>query len=142
MARKAFVAGLRLAFGHAIEHVAPDLFRRQLAGLHTCDGLDVSRETFFHPVLIVGHRGEGRVDELMGDGPIGSELLLRRVLAETDASEAGPAADIAPRGSLHNSTAVGDRNDEDADARDGKDAVVSGNSMGRHLDALHDHVVG
>jgi hypothetical protein len=64
------------------------------------------------------------------------------VLAETDASESGPAPDIAPGGSLHNSTAVGDGNDEDADARDGKDAVVSGNSMSGHLDALHDDVVG
>ena len=136
-----FVAGLRLAFGHAVEHVAPDLFCRQFAGLHARNGLDVGRETFFHPVLIIGQRREGHVDELMGDGPIRSELLLRRVLAEADASKSGPAADIAPCGSLHDAAAVRDRNDEDAGARHGKYAVVSGNRMSRHLDALHDDVV-
>ena len=56
---QAFVARLRFTFPHAVEHVAPDLFCGKLAGLHTRDGLDVSGQPFFHPVLVVRQRREG-----------------------------------------------------------------------------------
>ena len=137
---EAFVTGLWLTFRHAVEHVAPDLLCGQLSSLHTRNGLNVGGETFFHPVLIIGQAREPRMDELVGDGPVVREFPGRDVLAEADAREGRPAADIAPGGAVY-AIAAGHGNDEDANARHRKMAVVGHDGPRRRLDTLCDDVV-
>jgi hypothetical protein len=62
------------------------------------------------------------------------------VLAEADAGEAGPAADIAPGGAVH-AVAAGVGNNKEMGARHGEFAVVGRDRAGCGLDALEDNVV-
>lgn len=48
------VAGLWIALRHVADHVGPDGFLSELAGLYSGDGFDVDGGAFFEPVVLVG----------------------------------------------------------------------------------------
>jgi hypothetical protein len=64
------VTRLRFAFRHAVHHVVPDLVRLKFPGLDAGNGLNISRETLLHPMLIVRQGGESHVHQFMSHDPV------------------------------------------------------------------------
>ena len=64
------VAGGGLSLGHVKNELLPHLGQRKLAHLRSGHRLNVGRNPFFNPVVILRHRGERQVNHLVGQYPI------------------------------------------------------------------------
>ena len=95
------ITGPGLALAHAMHHVSPDLLRLQFPGHDAGKRFNVSRDSLFHPMLIVGQRGERRVHQLVGRDPVIREVRGGGVLRDAEACEALKAIDAAPGRALN-----------------------------------------
>ena len=110
----AVVAALWLPFGHAVDHVAPDLVLVEFSGLDAGDGFDIRGKALFHPMLVVGQGRKGHVYQFVSHGPVGGKFLFSRVLAKPDAGKAGKSLHVTPGRSLDNAVTTLNRNDDDS----------------------------
>ena len=87
------VPGLGEAGGHSGEGLAPELIDGHIAKSGTGDRLQVGGEPFVHPHMLFIEVGEGEVEHLVGEGPVGVEKV---------------GFDIGPDGNLDELAVVGD----------------------------------
>ncbi len=126
-----------------MHHVSPDLLRLQFPGHDAGKRFNVGRDSLFHPMLIVGQRGERRVHQLVGRDPVIREVRGGGVLRDAEACEALKAIDAAPGRALNLlSSAAFNWDYQNACAGDRKTAIVGGDCGGGCLNVLEDDVKG
>src|SRR6266481_3503792 len=85
---QSMVAWLRLAFRHVTNELFPDLSLGHQSRLRTGHRLNVSRDSFFKPVMVVIHGREREVDHLMDQHPVIFGFRNISIAANADEDEA------------------------------------------------------
>jgi len=85
---EACVAGLRQAFWHVTNQFEPHALSAELPGLDARDGLDVSGDAFFDPVVLVLHVWKSEMNHFVGEHPVGVQIVLAGLGADGDSNQA------------------------------------------------------
>jgi len=127
---EAFVAGRRIALRHVAHHVPPDFARGQQPVMHAGDRLNIGREAFFDPMMIVLLGRKGRMHHLVRHHPVAVQIVRCGVLADAHAREGRIAAHIAPCGALQHPLAARSGHNQNAVERYRKTPVVGRDRAG------------
>jgi hypothetical protein len=115
------VAGLRHAARHGAQLLGPHVRLAAVAGLHTCHALDVDRQPFRQPGMLLAGVGQGEMRHLVHQHPVRIQLCVGDGAAGRDADVGGGISEGLAAG--HTLT----RHGEDAQRhRVGREATVVG----------------
>ena len=83
---ESLVAGLRQALGHVANQFEPHARSVELTGLYARDRLDIGSDSFFNPMMLVGHGWKSQVHHFVSQHPIRGEVVLGGFVSHGDSN--------------------------------------------------------